>query len=262
MITLAFSACEFVDSDVHRPLIGKVQISVPEMHYPLYTSQTGAPLPVIVLKTSEEYNCANFRINYTVSKGWSGTTVIRLAGAARSSMCLTALGPAVAYIPFDSADGRYRLLLMSGDSADTYDLLINPDYIKLRALTSTFTEPLDSVWWRYPHNTMSYNCGTLIADSGLCGDFLDTLNAHLSLTVIPKPSYGVWPYGTSTGHWFDMHQVTLRYESEDDCVKAGQLLIKYSKAVLSKHTGDAMSLHNWRNVQYRSWMFEFETKRQ
>jgi len=91
----------------------------------------------------------------------------------------------------------------------------------------------------------------------MCDDFLDSLLSNLSLIEITFPDSGQIPFPrSSSGHYYDAPGRYFIYTSDDDFTAAGELLESFTKNVIAEHQGIGLTLVNWKNVSYHSWLFE------
>lgn len=147
LTVLTVGSCS-IEAD-KMPITGRVSVSVPRLHHPAGSSLAHGVAPIIELETVELYPTLCYRIQYSKRERKGGQVHITLGNAvSTANACADALGPAHASVPIDSTLLRYRLILTLWDGVETYDILIEPDRIRLLPIELHFTFPADSVWMR------------------------------------------------------------------------------------------------------------------
>ena len=58
------------------------------------------------------------------------------------------------------------------------------------------------------------------------------------------------------GHHYDMPAKYFFYEKDEDFDKAGEILKSYTQNVIAQYSGVGISLINWKNKKYLSWLFD------
>ncbi len=216
-----------------------------------------APRILLKMRTEKIYPCLNYRIENRVTQQGSQITLmiqgIRLSG----EVCLTALGPARASRFFDLAEGEYQLKIVWGRSTDSYLLNVTADKLELRPRQTSFTSPEFTCFWRYPENSFVYLCGTMPQNGWIYQDFLDTLQRHLDLQEFEFPAGCQTCYpAASSGHYVDWPARYFYYQSEADFRQAGELLRTYVRERIADEPGVGISLINWKNQSYHSWLMD------
>lgn len=223
-----------------------------------WTTPSCEEIPFIRLfvETEEIFGCSNLRIatnNYI-----SGQTIqieyerIYLP----ENYCANSEGPARAFIPIKIKNGMYLLKFKQQDIEDKYFLKISDRAIEINESEKYLTNIDYLTYWRYPKNSFVYMCGTRIEDKWICEDFLDTLKSYIDITEFNFPDSGKICYPTaSMGHYYDMPAKYFYYNNEDDYIKIDSILMKYNQNVLKKYSGVGISIYNWKNKRYQSWMY-------
>lgn len=234
-------------------LHGKVIVEVKE-RFERY-DQPSNPALAIVLRSEHIYGCVNYHIDYLYQR--TGTVLdLSIKGASIGPVCLTALGPATATFFPGLSSGTYQLHVTMDGRTDKYVLAISESAICLTPRNTAVSRPGARLVWRYPPQSFAYYCGTLTQDAWLCDAFRDSLHKYLPLQEIQPPTTGEWPYPlASQGHYFDSPARFYRYVSEADFDSAGALLRAFTYAHLKNRSGVGLSLRNWRNAYFYSWLF-------
>jgi hypothetical protein len=208
------------------------------------------------MQTEKIYGCYNFGIESEVDI--TGDVVsVSLQGIYKPSICLTALGPALAARALNLAAGSYVLRFSLEDRVDEYEVTVTDEAMAVSVVDADFTGPLTLLTWRYPRESFAYLCGTKTETSWICDAFLDSLLWTGRLGEFEFPDSGDIPYPrASSGHYYDTPARYFQYETEADFDSAGALLASYSREVISQHEGVGIYLVNWRNKWFRSWQLE------
>jgi hypothetical protein len=236
-----------------QSIAGRVFFSVSEGYQNDDTG--GAPRILLEMRTEKIYGCCNNRIISEITRSGSYISV-HLKGVLFPELCLTAIGPAVSRDFLDLPEGVYSLNFLQWSSPDKYTLTVTKEAIEVVPALTTWTASDYSVFWRYPENSFAYYCGTMTETSWVCDDFLAHLLKEIDLEEFNFPDYGEVPYPRSSeGHYYDAPARYFRYQAEEDFVRAGEILAAYSKDVISSYEGTGLSLKNWENKSYLSWLF-------
>lgn len=249
-------ACDLLDrpSEELAPIEGTVLFRVHERHE--VSEGCREPVVFLTMETEKIYGCYNFTIEFEL-RHCGHTVWVNLLGVHKPSLCLTALGPARAASRLDLPTGVYRLRFTLADSADEYELAITDSSISIADSDSSFTRAQTCLTWRYPPESCAYLCGTTTETSWICSDFLDSLLNAVRFEEFQFPDSGAVPYPMlSMGHYYDMPAMYFRYAAEEDFDSAGAVLERYTRTVISQHSGVGLSLVNWKNKSYSSWLFE------
>lgn len=248
---LITSACA---SDLHS-IDGRIFFKVYEGHELYY--REGRPRIILEMRTEKIYGCCNNRIVADTNRSGSYISV-NLKGILFAEICLTSQGPAGSLDFLDLPEGIYSLNFLEWSSPDRYTLSVKKDAIEVTPGGSYFTAPDCTVFWRYPENSFAYYCGTMTDTAWVCDDFLAHLLGEIELEEFRFPSYGEIPYARSSqGHYYDAAARFFRYQNEDDFNRAGEILAAYSREFISELEGTGLSLRNWKNRCFSSWLFRF-----
>jgi hypothetical protein len=247
--------CGIFDTDSElAPIEGEISFSVKE-GYADYL-EIAEPKIFLSLSTEKIYPCCNWSI---VSKIVFQRDVIsvELLGIYIPDICLTALGPATSKSFLGLVEGQYVLKFSYRSVTDIYDLVLSDSSIAIKEIASTLTTPSCTLFCRYPRKSFAYICGTTDETSWVYKDFLDTLLSKVDLEEFHFPDYGEIPYPqSSSGHSCDMPAKYFLYEKEPDFERAGEILESYTKSVIVQHPGASISLINWMNKRYCSWLLD------
>ncbi len=209
------------------------------------------------MQTDSIFRCANFKIITDTERTGNQIDVDILGITLPGEICATALGPARMRQFMHLSPGEYRLNISQNGVSDVYKVTVTNEKISVQPQTSNFTRPEFQLYWRYPANSFVYLCGTNRDNTWLCGDFMDSLQTHLSLETIVFPGSGRIAYPiASQGHYYDMSAQYFYYEDEADFHSAGDLLSSYVKSRFPDTTGNSISLISWKNERYHSWLMD------
>lgn len=251
LMLLALCGCKVAEL---APIEGKIFFEVTEGH--VQGESAGKPLIGFCMETEKIYPCCNYSIRAALEQLGENIT-IRLSGIDVPGVCLTALGPASAVKALELAEGSYELVFKKAMFVNRYRLTVRPDAIEVGALAGTapFTEPKTTLFWRFPPNSFAYLCGTTSETAWICNDFLSLLTREIELEEVTFPAYGKVCYpASSQGHQYDMPAKYFVYKDEADFERAGELLRAYAQSLLRGVQGVGLSLVNWKNKRYDSWL--------
>ncbi len=206
--------------------------------------------------TEQIYPCCNFSIQQRVFQFGNKITV-DLLGIYIPAICLTALGPATAHPPMNIHPGIYELRFVLGEDVDRFTLRLTDESISVTGDDRGFMICEYPLVWRYPPKSFAYLCGTTTETSGMCSEFLDSLLATGLFEQFEFPDHGLIPYPkSSSGHYYDMPALYFTYGHERDFDTAGDILERYAQNTTKYYQGVGLSLVNWREKWYSSWMLE------
>lgn len=214
------------------------------------------PSILLSMETEKIYGCCNFTIESEIGI-YDSKILIDISGIYVPEICLTALGPATSKSFLDVSNGEYLLELSYEGITDIYTLIVTNSYIKVTEVESQFTIPTFNLFWRYPSNSFAYVCGTTHKTSWIYEDFIDTLLSKIDLVEFHFPDSGVLCYPcSSAGHHNDMPVKYFFYDDEEYFDYEGEILESYTQGVMSQYSGVGISLINWKNKKYYSWLFD------
>jgi hypothetical protein len=236
------------------PISGKVFLQVREA-YP-YESGMGEPVPYLFLQTEEYFECWNYEIMSTFLRGRGGVE-ITIRGASLGYFCLFMDGPAKGQFPLDPTSREQTIRVVHNGSVNTFVLHIHDSSMFLTAVEAQTVVHDSSLIWRYPMHSMRFTCGTSSTDSSSCSEFMDALLSRLDLEEISRPSGGFWPFDTGDpGYPYMAPTRVFRYGREADFRLAGEILADYVADGINDREDVNMTLRNWRNEMYISWLLE------
>jgi len=215
----------------------------------------GTPSIFLNIETDSTYPCMNYQILNTLART-DETIEMTLSGVRlNNGVCLTALGPATARRNLGLTSGNYLLLLENGTNVDQYTVTIDSAKIEIDPVDARFTASKYPTYWRRPRHSFAYLCGTTTDSQWMCEAFADTLNKYLNLREISFPDTGELSYPRQTqGHIYDMPARYFAYSDDDTFNQAGQLLKKFAGKSIEMNSGIGISLINWNNDQWHSWL--------
>ena len=254
-IIFIFFGCDTVDNG-GGPSYGKFESRTNFRIFESYINgQSGEPPQIYIWLSSEKiYPCMNYAYSVNVRASSSAVDMF-LNGIIEPNICLTALGPATYTTRLGFTSGLHNLTFYSAVFEDKYVVLVTDSSIVISGNPTENTKPISTLYWRYPKNSFVYLCGTLTEDSSLAYDFLDTLKTHLNIKEFKFPDTGGIPYPrSSSGYYYNMPAKYFTYSDESQFTKAGELLTDFTNKVLKDKSGAGISLTNWLNVNYYSWM--------
>jgi hypothetical protein len=240
------------DNGNYDPNVGRVSFRVTEGHY--FYDAVKDPEIGLTMRTEKIYGCINYSIVHQVER--SGNIIsVRLQSIYIPEICLTAIGPASGYSTLDLTPGSYRLKFISGTAIDEFQLNVTDTSLTVTGSDTAFAVPSERMAWRLPRRSFVYLCGSMTTNTWVCSDFLDTLRLSGRFTEITIPDTGWSPYPRSPdGYWFNSPAHYFRYATEADFDSAGAMLTRYVAARLRSEQGIGLSLLNWRNKHFYSWM--------
>lgn len=250
-----FLNCEIFDLGNGRsePIEGDITFFVNEGYE--HPGSMAEPRIRLSMRTEKIYGCCNFSIESNVSR-YPSVVFVQLLGIHMPDVCLTAFGPAASSTFLDLPEGKYSLYFSYGNRTDRYAVLVTNSLIKLLEEQSEFTRTDYALFWRYPPNSFVYLCGTTDETAWICDDLLDSLMNEIELLEFQFPDSGKIPYPASShGHRYEMPAKFFLYEQEEDFEQAGEVLRRYTEDVISQYQGVGVSLINWKQKGYYSWLF-------
>ncbi len=247
-----FSGCDIFDSSESklRSIECNIIFSVEE-GYKNYVA-INEPEIKLSMVTEEWYPCCNWSILSYLVVGKNRISV-DLIGIYEPRYCSMSFGPATSFSFLNISNGEYPLYFTYRGVTDKYKLTVTDSTIQIIKVFSQFTQPEFTLFWRCPSNSFVYLCGTTTETSWICEDFLDTLLNEIHLEEFQFPdSCGILYPRSSMGYYYDMPAKYFRYKNDVDFDKAGEILESYTHS----HSGMGISLINWKNKSFHSWLFE------
>lgn len=254
------TSCEKLDNSDngdYAEYLSDNSISTDINFYPreIYENSNVVDTPSLKLyfKTATSYPCINYGISIC-SIFENNELILRFDSIIQSNICLTAIGPATAYIDLPSS--AERLVLLNGNSVDKYELDITEEKVIIHPLDNAFSYLKYSTILRYPENTFVYECNMDTSETKFYNDFLEILTDNLSIAEYNFPDEGEKPYAESYTEYNRKSLVKyFQYETEEEFNKAGELLNKFvSENNINKNTSIYINLTSWNNQKYLSWM--------
>lgn len=223
----------------------------------IYEKYNEADTPHLKLEflTRDVFPCINYGI--AISKFVNGEELIlRFDEILQSNICLTATGPATAYV--DLPENINSLILINGPAIDRYKIDITIEKVVIYPDNGIFSNLRNKVTFRYPENTFVYECSSNTSEISIYSDFLGILTANLSIVEFNFDGEGWKPYAND---WVyrDRQSLTkyFKYENELEFSRAGELLKKFvADYDINEKTSAYISLNSWNNGKYLSWMMD------
>lgn len=214
----------------------------------------------LVMRTKKIMGCMNYKIIYELKEKVVEPFVyeILLKGVSLpGEICLTAIGPATAYIPFDDMPSNLELDFREGEFRDRAKIEVRTESVKVTPVVMSFTETDYLIYHRKLENSFYFSCGTLNSMKNLCQDFHELMISELSITEFTYPDGGYIPYPqSSSGKQYDHPSYYYTYTTEDEFKKAGDLLEQFTKEKIGDTLGNSLSIINWKDFGYQSWNFQ------
>lgn len=254
------TSCEKSDNSIienYAQYIGNSSVSTDFNFYSeeIYENSNVANTSVLILNfaTTTSFPCINYGIS-TSSFFENNELIMRFDSIAKSDLCLTAIGPASAYI--DLPESTERLVMLNGNSIDLYEINITREKVEINPVASNFTHLKYQTIFRYPENTFVYECSMDKSETTIYNDFLKILSDSLTVTAYNFSGKGRIPYAED---YTENNRKSLtkyfQYENEKEFEKAGQLLeVFVKKKSINENTTAYISLTSWKNGKYLSWM--------
>lgn len=205
------------------------------------------------IETTEQKPC----FNWGIETNWSlsGTLLtVTLGAIIEPELCLTAFGPAKSHFKPDLAEGSYTLTIASGVRTDTYQVTVSSTSIEITPPGGSFTTPEFTRFYRPPHNSFGYYCGTVFTDEYFCDLFADEIE-RTGAQRFEFPGDGKAPFqGTPNGSYYNMTPRFYRYFGPEAWKGITAAHRAFVLQTLGDRCGAGIWLQNWRNEQARSWL--------
>ncbi len=246
--------CNTVEPGSDTFIDSKIVLKFYEWYPVINDKELGIPKIYLSLFTEKQYPCCNYGLR--LQKSINGNDIsIRIYNVIEPNICLTSFGPASEVLPLDLPNGDYNLRIYSNQVLDTYLLTITDKYISIKVRSSKNSYALYENYFRFPENSLVYMCGTLIATKYIFDDFLDTLKSKIRLQEYTFQNNGQKPYPDSMGgHYYEKPAKYFIYESEEEFDKIGQIMNVYTKNHSKDMFGVGISITNWLNKKFYSWL--------
>ncbi len=263
--SLCLSSCLFFSNDDDDPVTTPdysdytttppVDFEVDFKPVELYPDATSfvAPSLHLELKTKQEYNCHNFKIEYSKFID-ANELIIRLEGIDDYVVCANALGPAISNVSLP--ENITKVTFINGSKIDQYDISISNQRVDIDPITSVFTTSTVPKRFRIPTNSFAVVCGTNTTNTHLYNDFLDILDTY-EFTEYRFQGQGQIPYPETTmGHWVNHPSTYFTYSNEEDFELLETILNDFAdnNGILNDDSGVSISIIGWNNRNYYSWM--------
>ncbi len=250
-----FAGCNSVTPDISKPIDSKIRFEIYESHSASVNSNEGYPELHIGLFTEKYYPCSNYGLNF-IRNTFGENITIDLISLRIPNICLTSFGPATADLPLGVGAGKYNLKIKMNGELDSYIINISDSVVTISNGPGKISSTAYYKYFRYPKNSFAYYCGTTVEDKYICDDFLDTLKSKINIKEYYFPNDGRKPYPDSLGgHYYEMPAKFFIYNSGQDFDKIDTILSSYKKSVIKDKQGIGISIVNWENKYFYSWLY-------
>lgn len=259
LVLVFFSAagCEIIgmsEDDPARRIDYEIEFRVAEKHE-VAPEAPDVPKIFFTMRTKTNFGCAGYDIRHEVERA-DHRVVVRALGIGGPTGCLTVLAPASARFELPLDPGTYTLVLVNGELRDEYRAVVTDRKVEVTAARTGWTEPIATLYWRYPRDSFAYYCGTTRETKSLCTDFESRLQ-DLPLTRIEVPEDGEWPYRLqTTGHHYDAPAQFYRYPDESTWEEVKARLRTFTRERIQDREGIGLEVENWLFDGVMSWMVD------
>ncbi len=213
----------------------------------------GITTPKLQLKlaTKQFYGCVNYGISYNIFKR-DDELIIRFNKIKEPTICLTATGPATAYI--DLPETFNKITFINGKNIDTYNIAINTEKVSFTTITNNFTNSLYNHTFRIPQNSFAFVCGTNTNNTHIYTDFLTILRENPNFTEFEFNGEGRIPYQeTSSGNWVNHPSKYFTYTNNTEFENLDNILDTFTSENIEPNTGVTIAIFSWNNQKFYSW---------
>jgi hypothetical protein len=212
------------------------------------------PRVAVWMRTTKAYDCWNYSIEHTSTVS-ANRVEVHLLGRSIGSVCLGTLGPARTAFFLDLDVGDYELVFHHENRSALFQLTVTDSSFVTSPPQDGFARSEFTEYYRYPPQSFAYYCGTTLATSWMCDDFVDRLLRSLRLEEISFSPPGQAPWPTqSDGHWHDSPARFFRYASEADYQAVGAALEQFTAETIGGTEGISLWTRSWRNEPFMSWL--------
>lgn len=249
LISIISLGCSREDDD-----ISYIESDINFMPVEVYNNSNTSETPDLKLKliTEEIYPCINYNIitDQSIEKN---ELRIRMKEISNPGICLTAIGPATAYI--DLPENITEISFINGPTTDKYSITITREKISIDPIESNFTNLLFEETFRYPENSFAYVGGTNNDNTEIYQAFLEVLLENPNFTQFTFEGEGRIPYPTvSDGHWVDRPSKYFKYTDYEEFENLELILKDFSNETIEEDSGVSLSIYGWDNISYHSWL--------
>lgn len=232
---------------------GKIVFGIGERHETY--GEAGDPLIHMFLSTEKIYPCCNFLIvtDHHVS---GGSIEVDIWGIRVPEVCLTALGPAGTSFFLPLSPQSYSLEIRGEDYTDHYTVEVTDSTLAVTGDSTAHTVPKTPLLRRFPSRSFVYLFGSTAADTALNRLFVDSLQQVVDIEEFSFPEDAGIPYPrSSSGYHCNTPARYFYYDTEADFDLVGDVLRDFTLTRLVDKEGIGISVRNWRNRFFASWIF-------
>ncbi|MDZ7796222.1 MAG: hypothetical protein U5N56_03875 [Candidatus Marinimicrobia bacterium] len=251
---MLLTGCQEIGTNDLPPQEGKIVFGIGERHEEY--GEVSDPLIHMFLSTEKIYPCCNYLI--VTDHYVSGNNIeVEIRGIRVPEGCLTALGPANTSFFLPLSPQSYSLEITGADYTDHYTVEVTDSTLEISGDPTEHTVPARNRVRRYPPRSFVYLFGSLCADTVLSRQFLDTLRSVVEVEEFTFPANVDIPYqDSSSGYYCNMAARYFYYDTEEDFDRVGNVLRDFTLTRLTDKEGIGISVRNWRNRFFASWIFE------
>jgi len=218
--------------------------------YRFHESGIGEPELALFLVTEESYGCVNYSLDLDLEID-EGDVYVALFGVNEPEMCLTAIGPAFAYLPLPELEGDLTLQFSFAGEMDLFQASISQVSIRIDPLNGQFTRRQEELLWRYPPRSFALVCDAEGLGEAACTELEASLLTEMDLSEISFSGEGKNPYPTDAEEaGRDWRASYFQLVGEEDFSDVRQAFCSF----VSSHHDLPAYLLSWRNERIRSWV--------
>lgn len=216
------------------------------------TNETQEPVLKLKLITSEIYPCINYGLSTTEFIN-GNELIVRFEQIIEPELCLTAFGPATAYI--ELPENTNKVTFLNGGVIDKYFIDINDQKISITLIENNFTTSLHDKTFRFPENSFAYVCGTNTNNTNIYTDFSTIIEQNPSFTEFEFEGEGRIPYPeTTNGNWVNHPPKYYKYSDSVEFNNLANIMNYYSSENIEENSGVTISIYSWNNIKFYSWI--------
>jgi len=206
------------------------------------------------LITEHIYPCCNFSIILNESLGSNGIE-LEIDSIYKPSVCLTALGPATYREEIKLEENSSTLLsFINGNVSNKFNVEVSDSLIHIASIEDSYIKVSENFIWRFKENSFVYSCGTTEETTWIYDDFKDSILAVQSIEQFYYSDSGRIPYSREpSGYWVNHPCLFFTYNNEAEWEILKNMLIDYSKNIISQHVGIGVYIQNFHGEKEWSW---------
>lgn len=216
----------------------------------LFTEQMATnqkPVLTLQLVTKEFFPCYNYQLQTEFKDIHSTDTslAIEVGEVTIDNICLTAFGPANAWIHFDERDLIRELLLIQQDYTDRFQIEITDEKAEVKLIDGSFSEIKYNTYYRTPEYSMSSRCSMSEGYSEICDLWFTELESAPFVTRLEFPDDGVIPY-PSAHEGSTLEYRYYRYGSEENFEQIKSMFSAFVIDHSEETDGGNFLISNWK----------------